>query len=381
MIAYRGETLSKKFYRYHVWSTVMAELGGRRFFDGPHLVLLSRALGDVSMLVGLGVPQESIVGVDTDDGAIAECRHRFPGVQTYHGDVGRYARERSGMRFVSSYLDFCGQLTNDRVRAIQSVLTHLHGDGSVFGTVLLRGREKGGFLRQVKEQLAEVALLVASGRRDADAPDPVRGTIFGTTMLDWGLDRGIYPAPIVSMHYQSISDEGKGSPMQILMHRVLRRRISKGSARRDSRAFAQYAGTFLQSRGFFTTGLRTMGRHDPSEDEMRDMILTAAETFDGRVLETGCKLDAATIFNVQRSQLAAWKAHASRESYGSCAICRADFVVRDDAVRMAVQQVIDAGAEAVGGLCDRHAHVVMSDVKQQRGEVEELHLVQRAVAG
>lgn len=140
---YTGDTPAKKVARLVVWKRVKELLGGR-FYTGTHLVLLSSEAGDVSTLLGLGVPASHIVGVDTDRHALAAAKYKFADVRCLRGDVEVVAEglHAEGTKIVSAFLDFCGPMRETTVGKAVAVTKYMAPKAAVAIAVKM-GREQG----------------------------------------------------------------------------------------------------------------------------------------------------------------------------------------------------------------------------------------------
>lgn len=167
---YRGENPAKKLTRLTFWLLVQQLLGTKRFLVGPHLVLTSGEAGDVSVLLGMGVSIEKIVGVEWKPHEAIKAQLKFPGLRVYQQDVARYA-QRGEHRFASAYLDFCCQSGDEAFQRVVTVAKNTMQPDSLIGCNFMVGREKG--MRDVamqyrKEVEQEIAKMKKARREDLE---------------------------------------------------------------------------------------------------------------------------------------------------------------------------------------------------------------------
>jgi len=110
---YRRESPGKKQARILLWQMVETKMGKVAFRKGPHLVLASAEAGDVSTLLGMGVPPESIYAVDVDRHAIAAARSKFKafkGVNWADIDFVNAAEYFQVEEWAMAFIDLCSNL-------------------------------------------------------------------------------------------------------------------------------------------------------------------------------------------------------------------------------------------------------------------------------
>jgi len=110
---YRRESPGKKQARVLLWQMIETKMGKAAFRKGPHLVLASAEAGDVSTLLGMGVPPESIYAVDVDRHAIAAAKHKFKafkGVNWAEIDFVRAAEYFQVEEWAFAFIDLCSNL-------------------------------------------------------------------------------------------------------------------------------------------------------------------------------------------------------------------------------------------------------------------------------
>jgi hypothetical protein len=107
--------------------------------DKRFLALASHEAGDLSVLLGFGVPHANILLVDKDKAAIASARFKFPGAMIQEGDIvdvaGNYPM------FDAAFLDFCGYITKETIIKVHQVISGILNTKGYLGLGVMIGRE------------------------------------------------------------------------------------------------------------------------------------------------------------------------------------------------------------------------------------------------
>lgn len=269
--AYRGDSTNKVIARLSYWLDVR-DILGEKFFNGRHLVLASREAGDVSVLLGLGVPLENIVAFEWDRAAAAEARLKFPGLSIQQRDVGSIT-DKDGS-FASVFLDFCATANDEHVEKLGRVMWRMDRP-SVFGCGFLIGREQGSMekISKLKEKLSK-------------SPDAVReAQVARAIYIDQAVEKCAKKCSATlglprCYFYQSRSEDSKGLPYCFYMAPV-------------------HAWPYDHTGAFYDVEF--------SDTDFRGLALD---------LNKGGKR-ADLLLNIPATTIAAWKAHATRGTYAT----------------------------------------------------------------
>jgi hypothetical protein len=194
--SYRGDSRAKKAVRLRVWEAVRDSLGEALFVGGPHLFLCSREGGDASVLRGLGVPDASMIAVDSDPSAAVLFCESYPGVTVTVSDVGNVLPLLPAP-LSSAYLDFTSHVSPATLQRVLLAARAVR-PGGVVACTFASGRERGR---------ARAAAGACESRLDAVE-----------SYLSENL--GYRPAVMARMSYISESEEGRGSNMCVLVFRT-----------------------------------------------------------------------------------------------------------------------------------------------------------------
>jgi hypothetical protein len=164
---YAGDSPNKKHARLMFWSKVLANLH-RANMNGFFLVLASREGGDISTLMGFGVPPEQIIAVDLEREALEICdeklRREFPsyvGYKLVHGDVCDVARSLKN-RAAAVFLDFCNYLSPDVSKMSADCVDRAAMMNAMVGVGFMRGRERVIGKGMIERARSEVAIAQAA---------------------------------------------------------------------------------------------------------------------------------------------------------------------------------------------------------------------------
>jgi len=158
---YVGETVPKKLMRLQLY-TVVKHLWKHTFHPGGWAVTLA---GPEACEVGvlrhmLRFPVEKSMLVDRDPGGVAAAQTKWPGVNTYLGDI------REGIEKVSSigfaHFDFMGHF-NDIISETVDLVRHKLRPGAVIAYTYLRGREMTGKTPHWDTMQAETKAALCDG--------------------------------------------------------------------------------------------------------------------------------------------------------------------------------------------------------------------------
>ena len=300
-MSFKGDTPGKKLARLETWRIILDALGKDRFLSGRYLFLAGPDMGDASVLLGLGVPPERLLGVDYDGVAAASATWAFPQVKVLHEDVlhtvERARNEKS--LYDAIFLDFCAPIIERNLDTIGLALLEGLNHYGIIACTLLAGREqdtKGGVRTEVlamrtRVETALQKLPVEDRQKWDDAvPYLARLSVLQKELLRRARVFGIVPVPIACVFYKSRSDdEYKGMPMCTYIARAIPN--SNLSVEDQLRAALAHSPEIY----FF----------DPTAKELGEY---AAEL-------VRLKYDPSLLLNATKGTVAAWKAHAARGTY------------------------------------------------------------------
>lgn len=329
---YAGESMGKKRARFGFWAEVKATQGDY-FFTRKHLVLASREGGDISVLVGMGVPISNIVAVDREESAAAACRLKWPGCDVICGDVCDAANYfKDDLQTV--FLDFCGPVTVETIRTcVECFRVMPCGPSVVLAAAFLKGRERrqtpkvsvlhagSGFNRRARLRrrstlrhldYASKINAILEGRENCDPMDLMESIANDSGAWDAGAMRmnlldGVFE---LASNYREaeairvINYQGKGVPMCILVFAVRK----KGFTSRNHEFTITFVGD-PNSRS--AREYQSMTKGVPVDME-KSPVLWVKEFC---VNEPDSDY-ASLVLNIPRSTISAWKAHSTRGTYG-----------------------------------------------------------------
>lgn len=316
---YKGESVGKKLARMAFWSTALGNLRKGPFTGATFTVLASREGGDISTLAGFGVPLAGITAVDRCAEAAMECRVRWPGANVVHGSVEACVTAQTDALF----LDFCAPIGAETLTTCRSCITQMT-NGALVGLAFLKGRENATTLpidaprpnrrerrifrtleRRAKYQTTVAIMQAMYGLRAINAHDLLADESGTPASRRFAALLAVLPRHMTLqaldyIYYQSDTQLSRGVPMLIGLFRlhVRKRPCGRGRYFRDDE-YSTWERTAPNPRGF-----------DGSDaDLLRQAVLEIYERDGGPDL-------AAMLFNLPRSTVIAWKAHATRGTYG-----------------------------------------------------------------
>lgn len=166
---YKGDSDGKKLVRALLWHKCMLTMQALRTpYQGSFV--LSGHGGDISVLQGLGISPNTVVGCDVDEQAANYCRELYPGSTHILGEAGDIAVKGSdpfffdpplaqGLSYNAAHLDFNNGLTPRNLRTMLDVATNASSYPLFLGVTMQRGRE---FQAGIKDK----GLLYEGLRRD-----------------------------------------------------------------------------------------------------------------------------------------------------------------------------------------------------------------------
>lgn len=196
---YAGESFSKKIARVF---NLIHLLHKNNHYVSQVATTLSRDLGDIPVLLALGVPQNEIHGFDLDEQSIERCNKEYPEIKTYKQNIWDAHRFIEGC-FVAN-VDLCSSITPTmaekfaNMRKCTNVLA--------ISITVLKGRDA-----KVIKASRELDRVQCTGH-PADAKTFDRAEYLSSHLpyrTAWG--RKITPFPSMILEYQS-----DRSPMIIL---------------------------------------------------------------------------------------------------------------------------------------------------------------------
>lgn len=287
------EPLIKKHARLVFWQDVAVAFG-RDFLMQRFLVLASATAGDVGVLLGLGVPERQIVGVDLSPRAVQAAAARYPGVRFLCGDVFALAPT---VPHDVALLDFCCQLDSKLLLSVERYLAECSPE--LFGYGVMRGREHPGnffwqMLQEIRANETEGGRLLR-GILDRHFPnldsDTLRTVVTDLAFATAASERGVILIPRLSLRYRS------RVPMTYTSF-FCEKTSQKQAARGYLRAFVDAYHTMSENSNIVGS--------DGSVDEcaLRSELATSVDCTSP---ERG-----ALLLSETKATLAAWKAVASR---------------------------------------------------------------------
>lgn len=225
---YKGESPAKKLARVAFWDKTLTNLR-RHEVRGGFLVLASREGGDISTLLALGVRPEGIIGVDINKEAADECQKKFPQVKIIHGDVCDVAAQATD-QVAALFLDFCGPISPSLTKTLWRSAQRACKMNAIIGIGLLRGRERvvgSGQVERVRTikktktndewdremQRRHGLKPMSSFADDDDVPDDNRHAATWIDVAERARPFGWGVAPLGAITYQSNVGNSRGVPM------------------------------------------------------------------------------------------------------------------------------------------------------------------------
>jgi hypothetical protein len=301
---YKGESPGKKLARARTWSVISLHLGSRLRSGGKIAVLASREGGDVATLLGLGVPASSIVAIDRDAEAAAACQARWPAVDVRVGDAFEIA-EKMGGKCVVAFFDLCGPLDGIACAGFTRVARRLPRD-AILAVAGMRGRERNIVVKRYAEQARkrESRAVVAHRARGHDIEDSAGMDLYRVRAVQDHLKRSLAgvrvgPVCLTVVNYQSSNSDSHGVPMTIGVFELRRGDLIE---RHDDFARRMIGAEWEAVQKY---GVGDFGRCTDAD------VRAAALSMRLNTQEVALAL------NINPGTVAAWKAHASRGSYGA----------------------------------------------------------------
>lgn len=342
---YKGESPAKKIARLQYWSSVIPVFGLDAFKKGKHLVLSSREGGDISVLLGFGVPPKNIIAVEMNVEAARQAQEKFPEVEIIQDDVFAVAR-RHHRGLSSAFFDFCSPISDALLKKVIGTCAYGIKDNGVLGCGFLAGRERGeisglvesekedasaledAILSQSNEEMLErlqlfpeihgpngevVAKvnLAAAFERDPDqyrkflaglCRDTLslraRATFLSSELVSRGLPLRCVPMGVAYIYYMSSTNQSKGVPMLYYAGKVLRGSPGHSVEKLRRRAMA-----------FMDTMPEPMMMPLPpiSEEDLPVHAVIMARNLPMKYM--------GRLLNVPQSTITAWSAHLTRGTY------------------------------------------------------------------
>jgi hypothetical protein len=97
--------------------------------------------GDLGVLQGLGIDLSKVVAVDRDPFMVEWCKHNYPEIQGYVGDLTDAAC-RTPVPYNTAHIDLCGGLRKaDNILTAARVMMGVHTHPAIVAVTMLKGRE------------------------------------------------------------------------------------------------------------------------------------------------------------------------------------------------------------------------------------------------
>ena len=137
---YKGDSPGKALVRFRAWAairTLCQNIGIP--FQGA-LVLAGEG-GDLGVLQGMGMDLSKVVAVDRDPFMVEWCKHHYPEIQGYAGDLTD-AASTTPIPYNTAHIDLCGGLRHaDNLLTTAQVALGVHTHPAVVAVTMLKGRE------------------------------------------------------------------------------------------------------------------------------------------------------------------------------------------------------------------------------------------------
>lgn len=312
MRQYCGESVGKKIARLMMWRRVRECLGEDRFYAGSHAVLASAYGGDIAVLLGYGVPPGQIVAVDLDTRAATICQRKFPHVRVVSGDLLNIAR-RHADQLASVCFDSTHALNESFLQKVATVATSLRHE-TILSVVFVRAHEKDPELFAKVERnkrmldIAYQTVWKSGAHRSADFSRQM-------TLLSEVNDRLVARRRRLVQHqssvYHSRRSVGGGSPMASMVCSVWVGGLGLGLDAFERRAEeAELQALSWAAERDIDTSISVPQKTDV---ELRTAALALAHGIE----RSGSGFVPELLLNINKSTLAAWKAHSTRGTYAS----------------------------------------------------------------
>lgn len=275
-VTYPGDSAAKKISRLAFWLKVRELLGVARFKRGKYLVLASREAGDVSVLLGLGIPIESITAIPKE---AALARLKFDGLCVVEEDILMYVR-MCRPEYDCICLDFCTWTTPAAVQRVVAAAAALCR-GGLLGCNFLVGRE----MMQVRKKMRAIRRVVDAHVASMPSIDQKETAELASYFSRAGFIQ------------QELAKHLSARPVATFFYRA--RRVRRGEQGHP------WCTQLLRYTTKVQQGVVVPEMHDPTEEEFRDYVL--------QLLRQGHPVN--LLLNIPKSSLAAWKAHATRGTY------------------------------------------------------------------
>ena len=303
----RGQVDSpaKKLVRLDVFETA-CRLLREKFFAGMHLGLSSKEAGDYGTLTGLGVEARNIVMCDLDEEAVTAARCRWhPDITVVHGDILDVVKEGvySAVPWAMINYDTCSPLRDNTDSVVHELANNIMDHG-LLCCWFLAGRERGGTMDNivameglVRDSLSNRSFKSLKIPKDIleDRLPYIARALLMESNLNVGLMRNRCHSRLIRIWTYMSNDpvEGKiGSPMVVVMCQV-----RGGKPKTTQAPLEENLGPAIMHPHFIVTG-----------DCRKRLGQKAMELLnDGK--------PAGLLLNSRNSE-SAWRAHATRGTYG-----------------------------------------------------------------
>ena len=297
---------AKKLVRLDVFETARRVLGEDDFLTGNYLGLSSKEAGDYGTLTGMGVEARQILMCDTDASACADAKARwFPGITVVNTDITEAVKSKDhslGIWAMVNY-DTCAPLREDTPDTVFTLAQHIQTNG-LLCCWFLAGRENSSTMDNIKamEELLQECLTpktLKALRVPKDVLEERLPYIARSLLMESNLNTKLavhqcHTRLLRIWTYMSTDvQEGKvGSPMVVTMCQ-----IRKGKSKVSRGLLEDQTITAIQHPHFIVVG-----------DCRQRLGQKAVELMtEGR--------PAGLLLNSRNSE-AAWRAHATRGTYG-----------------------------------------------------------------
>lgn len=303
MRKYKGDSPGKKAARYVLWTDLLKRIQARDSIYKPGefkiVVLASEEGGDVSCLLGLGVPHENIFAVDQDQEALEKFSQRWPKVHTVHGDIVDAVKRIGKPNIV--FLDFCAPLHQTLMKKIRGVAYKV-AIGGTLAIAVLKGREQdaleGLHLARPDETLDDL-------NRPKDLMSRIVVDCLG----------GNYKSAVAEASKRYDKLYGRILPIAAFLYRIGHKRlalttaIGYNSGTKDSRGSSMVIAAFKVFRERVPRAKVPLPNYIDfpkiTEEELKTLILRLSQSDD--------KVD--LLFNIPKRTVAAWRAHETMGTY------------------------------------------------------------------
>jgi len=309
-VEYRGDSPGKCIARMKFWRDRNAKVlsqPGRKI-----AVLASEFGGDVSVLLGLGIPPKNILAIDRDRNALDRFKSNFPDVPTACGDVAEVL-EKHSCKFDVVFLDFLGNLSDNILGTAADVMKQIKF-GGVLGVATLKGREsnrgKGFWCNDVTQSRKD---KINFGKERSCIDNIGDGNYSDIVSADNNKDKltarfasmwfalcqcvqGRHVEPMSMIIYQSKTKKSNGSPMLISTFRVLKRHLATSDYRNGN-------------------ALSRFRKHPKEGTPIHDYTFVDDEHLRDFCLENDDIENLHMLLNIPKMRIAAWKAHQTMGTY------------------------------------------------------------------